>query len=70
MTTPNGPAEDPVSERREAMLRGIGSWNLEGAAPTGFGLGVVQEYVAGTTDIDAAIDALKEQYPVGGNARG
>lgn len=69
-TSNNGHSEDPVPERRDAMLRGIGSWNLEGAAPSGVGLNVVQKYVDGETSIDGAIAMLKAEYPTGGSARG
>ena len=67
MTAPTGPATpDPVSERREAMNNHLGSWNLEDAVPTGFGLEVVKKYVAGGTDIDEALERLKERYPAAG----
>ena len=59
---------DPVSERREAMNNILGSWNLEDAVPTGYGLEVVKNYVAGETDLDEAIELLKERYPAAGSA--
>lgn len=60
---------EPVSERREAMNDHLGSWELEGAVPTGFGLEVVKKYVAGETDIDGAIDMLKKHDRNGGYSR-
>jgi hypothetical protein len=57
---------DPVSGRREAMIDHLGSWDLEGAMPTGFGLEVVNQYVAGETDLDSAIERLKEHDRNGG----
>lgn len=73
MTTPTGPAgpttPDPVSGRRDSMNNIIGSWNLEDAVPTGFGLEVVKDYVAGTTDLDGALERLKERYPAAGTVQ-
>jgi hypothetical protein len=65
----SGTAEDPVSERREAMNEHLGSWELEDAVPKGFGLEVVKKYVAGETDIDGAIEMLKEYDRNGGYSR-
>lgn len=67
-TEPTGPS-DPVSERREAMIDILGSWDLEGAMPTGYGLEVVRRYAAGDTDIDGAIALLKEHQRNGGFKR-
>ena len=65
----SGPAVDPVGGRREAMTDHLGSWDLEGAMPTGFGLEVVKKYVAGETELDSAIEMLKEHDRNGGYSR-
>ena len=57
------------SQSAEAMADILGSWDLEGAMPTGFGLAVVHEYVDGETDLDGAIEMLKEHDRSGGYAR-
>ena len=70
MTAPTGPVTpDPVSGRREAMNNHLGSWKLEDAVPTGYGLEVVKDYVAGTTDLDGALERLKERYPDAGSVQ-
>lgn len=51
------------------MIDILGSWDLEGAMPTGFGLAVTQKYVAGEVDIDEAIEMLHEHSRNGGFAR-
>ncbi|MET4783719.1 hypothetical protein, partial [Glaciihabitans sp. UYNi722] len=33
------------------MLDILGGWDLEGAIPTGFGLAVTRNYIAGETDL-------------------
>lgn len=72
MAAPTGPAgpatPDPIPGRREAMNNHLGSWNLEDAVPTGFGLEVVKDYVAGETNLDEALERLKERYPAAGAA--
>jgi len=65
----SNPVADPASGHREALTDHLGSWDLEDAMPTGFGLELINQYVAGETELHSAIAMLKEHDPNGGHSR-
>ncbi|MCQ9388515.1 antitoxin VbhA family protein [Brevibacterium sp. 50QC2O2] len=51
---------DPVEQRREAMIDILASWDLDGAVPDEVGMSVVRDYVAGRLSLPEAIERMKD----------